>query len=218
VSQLLQFQIEASQLSPRTKSLIPEMTLGRLSAYRANLFGLCQRVPARVNISKADGLGKALQNLARDAVKLSPSKSGLLDIAEFQASLGVISIVVGVVSSPTAEHARRSILHAIQKARKTLNALLAHLRDTRSHLNSRRNVFVWKGGNTPACKSDLGRNFDAAGAFSAFRPGQVGNVPKDPATFGDLFKALDDLRPGVLLPIGSGPGKVKIAVAKRKFT
>jgi hypothetical protein len=44
----------------------------------------------------------------------------------------------------------------------------------------------------PACKSDLGRNFDAVGGFSAFRTGQVGNVPKDPATPGDLFKALDD--------------------------
>jgi hypothetical protein len=75
---------------------------------------------------------------------------------------------------------------------------------------------VWKGRNTPACKSDLGRNFDAVGGFSAFRPGQVGNVPRDPATPGDLFKALDDLRPGcVLLPSGSGPGKVKIAVVKR---
>ena len=136
VSQLLQFQIEASQLSPRTKSPIPEMTLGRLSAYRANLAGLCQREPARVSISKADGLGKAL-HLARNAVKLSPSKSGLLDIAEFQASRGVISKVAGVVSSPSAEHARRSILHAIQKARKTLTALLGHLRNTRSHLNSR---------------------------------------------------------------------------------
>jgi hypothetical protein len=192
VSQLLQFQIEASRLSPRTKSPIREMTLDRLSANRANPAGLCQRKPARVSISKADGLGKALQNLARNAVKLSPSKSGLLDIAEFQASLGVISKGVGVVSSPSAAHTRRAILHAIQKARKPLNALLAHLRDTRSHLNSRPNVFVWKGRNTPACKSDLGRKFDAVGAFRAFRPGQVGKVPKDPATLEDLFKALDD--------------------------
>jgi hypothetical protein len=210
VSQLLQFQIEASRSSPRTKSPIGEMTLDRLSAYRANLARVCQRKPARVSISKANGLGKALQNLARNAVKLSPSKGGLLDIAEFQASLGEISKVGGVVSSPSAEHARRSILHAIPKARKTLNAPLAHLRDTRSHLKSRPNVFVWKGRNTPACESDLGRNFDAAGAFRAFPPGQVGKVPKDPAALGDLFKALDDfaarlstLAEGVVVPAKS---------------